>query len=220
MLLQRKPKLPFKPLHQEQAEKKQRQEFEIEAKKYQETHILWVESIKKLARQNINNDMQYMRIAWTNRFGIPKYQAPDEYTPEEMLLETWEQYYYENPANLEMNGIFQRKNSATGYKYYVTGDPVIDALEKEFAEGKVPDLEKAFGHIKNGPDFFRSYYRNNIPAEKLYQDVKKNEKGEKISEAGTKVEVDQYKGSDEWVKDALTEDPVMKLMAEKLGVKP
>jgi hypothetical protein len=210
-------KLPFKPLH---VERKENQEEEAQKKaqaEFEPIQEAWSSAIKQIARKNIQNGFEYQRIEWINRFKKPKYEDFGEYTREEATLESWEQHLYENPRDLENQGISQKKNPKTGYKYYTTGDALIDDLEKQFSEGKVPDLDKAFGHIKNGADFFRTYYGGKISTDVAFKQVKKDASGEKISEAGTRVEVDNYKKSDEWLSEALSDDPVLKKMAEKLG---
>ena len=208
--------LPFKPLHEERDER-QKTETNQEFMLRQEA---WLEDIKKQARDNLDRDVERLRISWTNRYNRPRHDRYEDYTMEEILLETWEQHYFENPNSLELKGISKKVNPRTKYSYYVTGDPVIDGLEQEFAEGRTPDLEKAFGHIKNGPDIFRSPIfqgRGGQPVVPIQRPevVKKNEKGEKITEAGTRVEHDDFR-SDQWVRDALDDDPVLKAMAAKL----
>lgn len=210
-------KLPFKPLEVERRERKEAEELKKAEAEFTPIHEAWLAEIKKIARTNLRNGFEYQRIEWVNRFKIPKYNSFEEYTREEATLESWEQYLFEHPQDLENQGISQKNNPKTGYKYYSTGDPLIDELERQFSEGKTPDLEKAFGHIKNGPEFFRSYYGAKVPVAETLKNVKKDSTGAKISEAGTKIQVDDYKKSDEWLKEALEEDPVLKAMAEKLG---
>lgn len=208
-------RLPFKTLHEEQAE---RREKRADAK-FTARQEAWIAAIKHQARENLKGG-EHLRISWVKRYRRPRYDHFDEYTIEEMLLETWEQYYLDNPNHLELKGIHKRINEKTKYSYYVTGDPLIDALEKQFAEGKVPDLQAAFGHIKNGQDIFRSPVfkgrggQEIVPVQRP-EVVKKNEKGEKITEAGARIEHDNY-NSDEWVKEALDDDPVLKAMAAKI----
>lgn len=191
----------------------------------------YIEGIKSQARDNINNSYEYMRIAWQSKYQRPRYEKWDDYTPEEMILEAWEQWYLDNPDALELKGIIKKKNPKTGYTYYSTGDPLIDELEKAFSRGETPDLISAFGHIKGGKDIFRSpvfvHSENTVRGNSIgeaeaprkgYEGVQENRKGEKIDVAGAKVKHDDFT-SDEWIKDALNEDPVLKAMQEKLGVK-
>lgn len=208
-------KLPFDPLRP----KKLKKDPGVEEKKEVEARLqAWLDSIKQQARDNIKNDFEYIRIAWHNRWGIPKHPHFNDYTQEEAILESWEQFYFDNPDSLEMKGIIKKQDPNTGYKYYQTGDPVIDELEKVFASGGIPDLEKAFGHIKNGESIWKHPVfqgGKHVPSEPTPKVVKKNEKGEKITEAGTKLEHDNFK-SDDWVKEALQNDPVLQSWEQKM----
>jgi hypothetical protein len=209
-------KLPFKLLQEERQERRDNTPSDAIRARQQ----AWIDALKKQARDNINSEYESLRISWTNRYKRPKYDHFDEYTLEEVVLENWEQFYFENPDHLELKGISKKINERTKNTYYVTGDPVIDALEREFSEGRVPDLQAAFGHIKNGQDIFRSPVfkgrggQEIVPVQRP-EVVKKNEKGEKITEAGTRVEHDNY-NSDEWLKEALAGDDVLRRMAEKM----
>lgn len=195
---------------------------EIEARNNEQAILQqWLDDLKAQARANLKNDYEFLRINWQNRFNRPKYDSFDEYTTEEMLLETWEQWYFENPSSLDLKGISKKVNARTGYKYYETGDPVLDELERQFSEGKLPDLEAALGHIKNGENIFNSpVFKGQggqpvIPKTKAPEVVHKNQKGEKISEAGSKIQHDNF-DSDEWLNEALQEDPVMKAWEAKM----
>lgn len=209
-------RLPFKPLHEERREQEESR-VDHASNARQEA---WLDGIKQQARFNVGTELGALRIAWVHRYSIPKHQNIDDYTLEELLLEAWEQHYHENPRSIELQGIVKRINQQTKYAYYVTGDPVIDALEKEFSEGKTPDLQAAFGHIKDGQDIFRSPLFKGRAGEVITprtvpEVMKKNEKGEKVNSAGAAVEHDNYQ-TDQWVKDALEDDPVLKAMAEKI----
>jgi len=181
----------------------------------------WIDGIKQKARQNLDDGWERARIEYTARFKIPRYNSFDLYTPEEALLELWEQHYWENPDSLDLKGIIKKADEKTGYFYYQTGDPLIDELEEAFGRGEVPDMEKAFAHIKDGPDIFemetfQTQKGQAIAARTRFEGMQTNEKGETITAAGTKVKHCDY-SSEEWMKNALDEDPVLKKMAEKMG---
>lgn len=182
---------------------------------------LWLEQIKRQARENLNIETEYLRISWVNRYKIPMHKDFGDYTPEEMLLEAWEQFYYEHPDHLEMKNIFKRKNPKTGYAYYKTGDPVLDELEEAFGRGETPDL--SIIDVAPGPDIFRSaVFQSNdgrvIRPRTGLQGVQENEKGEKITVAGAKVEHENFQSSDDWVKEMLKGDPTLQMLAEKTGM--
>jgi hypothetical protein len=163
-----------------------------------------------------------MRISWQHRFKIPRHQRFEDYTPEEMMVEAWEQYLLENPDSLEANGIDKCVNSATGYKYYKTGDPIIDMLEAAYSRGEDPDLNEAFGDVPDGVDIFRSDQWEDLDGKKTVPimeppKVTWNENGEKISEAGHKVDVADF-SSDDWLKQGLDEDPILKSLAKEWGI--
>jgi len=220
------PKLPFK-VEIRLPFPDQREKGRIERVKSR--HEAWLVEIKKKARENLELGSEQIRIAWTHRFQRPRYDSFDEYTPEEITLEMWEQWYYEHPESLEIKGIFKKRNSSTGYSYYETGDPLIDSLEQAFGRGETPDLEEVFGHIQGGKDIFRdavfehdqsSGVQGFQAGEKVaprsgYEGVQENEKGEMVAVDGTKVSHDDY-SSDEWVASALKEDPILKAFEEKL----
>ena len=221
------PKLPFKVELRnpfiEADEYKSRQRYDYIFQEY-------VRLLKDKARKNLESNEQ-LRVAWSARFKRPMFDHFDEYTPELAMLEAWEQFYYENPDHLEMKGIHKMKNAKTGYTYYKTGDSTIDRLEEAFSRGETPDLEAEFGDIKGGSDIFREniFVHQHESAEQGfeagqkvaprtgYQGVKEDASGAKLTVAGTKIQHDDYK-SDQWLKEALEEDPVLKMMAEKMGV--
>lgn len=140
-----------------------------------------------------------------------------------MLLETWEQHLFENPDSMESRGINKCVNNVTGYKYYKTGDEIIDKLEEAFARGEDPDLNAAFAHIGEGVSIFRSDLWSDpnggvvIPDMTAPKVVTWSDKGEKMSEAGNKVEIADF-SSDDWLKQGLEDDPILKGLAKKLGV--
>ena len=74
-----------------------------------------------------------------------KYRLPptsDEFlrcTPEEMLIEFFEDWYLDHPDRQARTEVHER----TDVEYHVTGDPLVDRWEREIAEGKEPDLDEA-----------------------------------------------------------------------------
>lgn len=147
----------------------------------------------------------------------------DKYTPEEVLLETWEQYFLENPDSLAAAGINKCVDATTGFKYYKTGDPLIDRLEEAFGRGELPDLDEAFGNVKGGTDIFRSeIWQDNegnaiVPNMEAPKVVTWSDKGEKINEAGNKVEIADFT-SDDWLEQGLEDDPFLKGLAKQWGI--
>lgn len=188
----------------------------------------WTESIKRQARSNLDSS-EAVRIAWVNRFKIPRYPSFDNYTPEEALLELWEQYFFEHPDSLEMKGILKRKNAQTGYAYYVTGDPVLDAIEAAFGRGENPDLS-VLNTKKGGRDVFRepvfvhtekgSGFEPGMPVvpQQGLKGVQTAPDGAKITAGGAQVHHTDF-SSDELVKAMLAEDTAFKALAAKLGGK-
>lgn len=100
-------------------------------KDFEEREKIWVLSVKKKAISNYNNEVERMRIAWVNKFKIPKYRHHDEYTLEEMLLESWEQFYFENPNHLENQRDLQKEGLKKLGTLITKRAMFIDALEKE-----------------------------------------------------------------------------------------
>jgi len=192
--------------------------------------LAWVDSLKKQARDNLNKDFEYLRISWTSKFKIPRYQSFNDYTPEEIILETWEQFYFEHPDSLELKGINKKKNTKTGYTYYSTGDALLDQFEEAFGRGETPDLS-ALNNSETGKDIFREPVFTHtehvvggdarpgdvVIPRKGFEGVQENEKGEKITVAGAKIQHEDY-SSEEWLKKALQEDPGLKAIADKIGV--
>jgi len=175
-----------------------------------------------LARKNLNDPYERLRISWQNKYGIPTHQRWEDYTPEEAVLEAWEQHLYENPKSLEAHGIDKAVNQETGEKYYITGDPVIDELERAFGRGEDPDLNAAFSGQDTGVDISRlplwvddggSQHVPNTQAPRFEY----NEHGEKVSDSGGKVDVANFQ-SDDWVKQALDDDPILKNLASRWGI--
>lgn len=162
-----------------------------------------------------------MRIAWQNRFKIPRHPNFSDYTPEEMVLESWEQFLYENPKHLENTGISKKRNPKTGAAYFTCGDPVIDELERLFGEGITPNLNDYLTVKGNAPDIFRSplFVKKDgevvVPVTKP-ENIIVNEKGQTVTENGAKAEQVDFDKVD-WDK-AMDEDPVLKQLAGKLGV--
>ena len=74
-----------------------------------------------------------------------KYSLPptsDEYlryTPEELIVEFFEDYFESHPAEQ----LQRQVHETSGQPYFVTGDPLIDKWEREIAEGREPDLDEA-----------------------------------------------------------------------------
>ena len=62
-----------------------------------EQHNSWLDTLKSVARRNAQDGFQRLRIAWQIRFGVPRYAHFDDYTTEELIIEMWEIYYFENP---------------------------------------------------------------------------------------------------------------------------
>lgn len=181
---------------------------------------LWFEGIRAQARANLESG-DVVRIAWTNRFKIPRYPSFAAYTPEEALLEIWEQHYFENPDSLELKGIVKRKNPQTGATYYVTGDPVIDALEEAFGRNEVPDLS-VLTPASRGQDIFRapvfqhsegSLAGHTVSAEMGLQGVQETPDGAKMTAGGAKVHHTDF-SSDAWLKAHLDEDLAAKALGE------
>ena len=194
-----------------------------------EQQAKWVSELKKQARDNLGLNTEYMRISWSNRYKIPRHTVFGDYTPEELVLESWEQYYFETPNSLDLKGIHQKVNAKTGLKYYQTGDPVIDAFEEAFSRGETPDMS-SLNQYKGGQDIFRSpvfhhtqktpYGANpgdTVTPRKGLQGVQETASGDKITVAGAKVEHDDY-SSDAWVKQALEDDPALRALSEKIGL--
>lgn len=182
----------------------------------------WVEEIKERARQNLADGLEHMRIAWQNRFRVPRYPDFADYPLDEAILEAWEQFYYEHPDSLELKGIVKRKNPRTGYAYYSTGDKLLDRLEEAFGRGETPDLEKVFAHIQDGPDIFRKEVfvdgggESFAPRRGASPVVQTEAKGETMGRESPKIQEDDFT-SDRWVEDALRDDPVLKGLAERMG---
>lgn len=187
----------------------------------------WLEGIKSQARENLKTG-ESIRVAWVNRFKVPRYQSPDAYTPEEILLELWEQFYFENPENIEMKGIQKRRNAKTGFSYYVTGDPLLDAMEEAFGRGEKPDMSILDGN-GGGRDVFREPVfvhseqvvggvRAGTPVapQMGLQGVQEMPDGAKITAGGAKVHHTDF-SSDDWLKHKLDDDEALKALAAKLG---
>lgn len=183
----------------------------------------WLEGIKAEARDNLDNFWERARIEWTARFKKPRYDSFHQYSREELLCELWEQYYLENPESLEMKGINKRKDPQTGYTYYETGDPVIDELERSFAAGIVPDMNAAFAHTEGEAKpiweepVFETMEGEKVAASGRFDHLKSAPDGKLRTAAGTSAHTTDFT-SDDWLTDALNEDPVLKAMKEKLGV--
>lgn len=100
-----------------------------------------VQAARQLALRRLRgrDPEQQLRRWWTR-----KYQAPPTdprylaYTPEDLLLEFFEDYYADHPERR----VERRTHEATGAQYAVTGDPLIDKWEREIAEGREPDLDE------------------------------------------------------------------------------
>ncbi len=74
------------------------------------------------------------------KYGLPP--TSDEYlryTPEELIVEFFEDYFESHPAER----LERQVHEASGQPYFVTGDPLIDKWEREIAEGREPDLDEA-----------------------------------------------------------------------------
>lgn len=175
----------------------------------------WMEGLKERARENLRS-ADALRIAWQHRFGVPAHPRFEDYTPEEIVLEMWEQHYFENPDSIELRGVSRRRDPKTGFVYYVTGDPLIDSYERAFARGEVPDMGE-LSAVKPGRDIFRAPVfvgRDGSPvaAQTGLQGVREGAGGETIA-AGAKVSHTDFR-SDEWLGKALAEDTALKALAE------
>lgn len=188
----------------------------------------WLDGLKAQARENLKSS-ESIRIAWTARFKIPRHPSYDDYTPEEVLLELWEQFYFENPESVELQGIHRRRNAQTGYVYYATGDPLLDELEEAFGRGERPDLstlngpgggrdvfrEPVFVHSERGPGFKAG---QPIAPQSGLQGVQESADGAKITAGGAKVHHTDFT-SDDWLKAKLEDDVALKAFAEQFGGK-
>jgi hypothetical protein len=186
---------------------------------------LWLEGLKRQAKANLSS-AESVRIAWQARFKQPRYSSFGDYTPEEVMLELWEQFYFENPESVELHGLYKRRNAKTGYSYYVTGDPVLDQLEEAFGRGERPDLsvldgpgggrdifrEPVFMHTEKGPGF-----KPGVPVapQQGLQGVQETQEGAKITAGGAKVSHTDF-SSDAWLKAGLEDDLALKALAAKL----
>lgn len=185
---------------------------------------LWLEGLKRQAKENLASG-ESVRIAWQARFKIPRYPSFDLYTPEEALLELWEQHYYEHPDSVELSGVYKRRNAQTGYAYYATGDSLLDKIEEAFGRGETPDLsvfdgkggrdifrEAVFVHDKKGPGFKTGQA---VAPESGLQGVQERADGAKITAGGAVVSHTDF-SSDEWLKKALEDDTALKAFADKI----
>lgn len=186
----------------------------------------WLEGIKRQARDNLESG-ESTRIAWSVRFKTPRYPSVDDYTLEELLLELWEQFYFETPDSVELKGITKRRNPQTGYTYYVTGDPLLDQFEEAFGRGERPDMsildgpgggpdvfrEPVFVHDKAGPGFAPGQA---FAPEQGLQGVRETADGAKITAGGAKVTHTDF-SNDDWIKAKLGDDDVLKALASKLS---
>lgn len=183
----------------------------------------WIEDIKRAARANLNSP-ESLRIAWQNRFRVPSHPRFEDYTPEEAALEMWEQHFYENPDAVEMQGVYKRRDPRTGYVYYVTGDPLIDAYEAAFARGEIPDMSE-LSKVRPGRDIFREPVFVHKQAGKGFkagdvivprvgpQGMQTTPSGETMA-GGAKVTHTDFT-SDAWLKKALESDTALKALAGK-----
>jgi len=175
----------------------------------------YVQAIKKRAKDNLNLENEYLRISRSNKFKIPLKPDFNEYTPEQKLLEAWEQFYYENPDHLEMKGISKKKNAETGLTYYETGDPVIDEMEKAFSRGEFPNMSSLLP-AKEAPSAGSMPIFETIDGKKvsapIHAEVRAN------SNVDAKIDHEDFT-SDAWVKGALEDDPVLKKLSERFGAK-
>lgn len=186
----------------------------------------WLEGLKKEARNNLESG-ESIRIAWTNRYKIPRYPRYDQYTPEEVLVELWEQYYFEHPDSVEMHGIIKRRNAQTGYSYYRTGDPLLDQFEEAFGRGECPDMsvlnnggggvdifrEPVFVHTERGPGFKPG---QPVAPQQGLEGVQETKDGAKLTAGGAKVHHTDF-SSDDWLKAKLDDDVALRALADKLG---
>jgi hypothetical protein len=182
----------------------------------------WFDDIKQQARDNLNNFWERARIEWSARFNLPKYDKFEKYSREELLCELWEHFYLENPEHLDLKGMFKKVDEDTGYTYYVTGDPLIDELERSFGKGVVPDLNEAFKDDSKAKliweePVFEDEEGNKLSASGRLDNAPENKSGKFITRAGTQAHKTDFT-SDDWLDEALKEDPVIKSMKEKLGV--
>ena len=158
-----------------------------------------IENLKKQARSHLQDNTESLRIAWQHRWKRPLHHDFKDYTMEELIIELHEQFYLENPDAIESQGIYKKKNPKTGITYYETGDPVLDELEREFGEGRVPDMNKVFQHIDTGKDIFHDMIPKPV--------VQTEDKSETIHQA------DHFK-TDDWISDAKKDDPFIQKMED------
>lgn len=99
---------------------------------------MWEDQGRKLqrwARSNLQHER--LRRWWCKKYNLPptdpRYLA---YTREQLFVEFLEDKYEADPA-----ASFEETDA---HVQFVTGDPVIDQLERDLAEGKEIDLDKAF----------------------------------------------------------------------------
>jgi len=79
-----------------------------------------------------------LRRWWARKYRLPP--TSDEYlryTPEELLVEFFEDYFESQPDQQLRRGVDER----SGQTYFVTGDPDIDQWEREVAAGHEPDYD-------------------------------------------------------------------------------
>jgi len=183
----------------------------------------WIEGVKLQARKNLEDFWERSRIEWCSRFKIPKYDKFEKYSREELLCELYEQFYLDNPDNLELKGVHKKVDAETGLSYYVTGDAVIDEMERTFAKGVVPDMDDVFGRrmeeakrIWDEP-IFETEEGTKISASILQDGAPKDGSGKFVTQAGTSAHKTDF-SSDDWLEDALKDDPVIKAMKENMGV--
>jgi hypothetical protein len=216
--------LPFRP--QPKPDWPFRKPAEIKAtdtRSLEEKQEAWVDSIKFLARQNLENDKQAMRIAWQNRFKKSTHEKFEDYTPEELLLESWEQFFYENPDHRETHGLSKLKSKKTGKTYFKSGSKQIDDLEAAFARGEAPDLNAVDWGIKESQDIFRApvFYKEGeeAPVTPLQgpETFVKNAAGQYSDGMGNEVEYSDFK-NDDWLLEAMGKDDTLSRLQEKFGV--
>lgn len=75
---------------------------------------------------------------WVNKYKLPSnHNLFESSTVFDLLIEFWEDQYYQNPIETS-------RNEKGEIQFVDTGDDLIDKWEKEFAEGKIPDYLEAF----------------------------------------------------------------------------
>lgn len=173
------------------------------SRELQDKYDRWADAIKERAVTNLSNDYERLRIQWQTQFNRPRYDHFLDYTDEELIQEAWEIYFYNHPDDIRTKNVKKRYNKETGAVYYQVGDEIIDQLEEAFSRGDTPDLDAAFSFVEDGPSIWSMPWFDGAPAEIM---------GDESDE----IKID-FAGED-WLKQGIDDDPVLRAMAAKLGV--